>query len=113
MHLEQVMGGWRSSGKRCMKDVTIYKGTYFETSGYGRIKNQFRIPGIKVENNYYLIKIPEPVRSFMDTHIHTYIHIYMHACIHTYMHACTQTYIHTSNVQITKYSSLNLVYIYR
>ena len=38
-----------------MKDVTIYKGTHSETSDYdGRIKNQFRIPGTKLENNTFL-----------------------------------------------------------
>ena len=44
-------------------------GKHVETSGYldynGRIKNQFRIPGTKLENNYFLIKIPEPVRLFI------------------------------------------------
>ena len=53
----------------CMKDVTIYKGTHVETSGYldnnGRIKNPFRIPGTKLENNNVLIKIPELVQSFI------------------------------------------------
>ena len=30
-----------------------------------RIKNQFRIPGTKLENNNVLITIPEPVRLFI------------------------------------------------
>ena len=44
-------------------------GTHVETSGYldynGRIKNLFRIPGTKLENNNCLIKIPEPMRLFI------------------------------------------------
>ena len=75
MHLELDMGGWRSSRRRCMKDVTrssckryrkdvtIYKGTHVKTLGYldynGRVKNIFRIPGTKLENNTFLIKITE------------------------------------------------------
>ena len=57
-----------------MKDVTIYKCIHIETSGYldynGRIKNQFRIPGTKLENNNVLIKIPH---SLLIKYIHAYI----------------------------------------
>ena len=46
-----------------------YIGKHVETSGYldynGRIKNQFRIPGTKFENNNVLIKISEPVSLFI------------------------------------------------
>ena len=118
MHLEQVMGWWQSFSRRCMKDVTIYKGTHVETSGYldynGRIKNLFRIPVTKIENNVFLLKfLSQCFHSLFIKYIHAYIayvhtyiayvhtsdpsihtYIYLHTYIHTYTNTCIYTYIY-------------------
>ena len=72
------------------KSIMTEKLFYFKYYN-GRYKNQFRIPGAKLENKIKTFKIPDTyIHTFM--HTNTYVHKYVHTYIHTYIHTCLHTY---------------------